>query len=253
LYKALSSLVVGIVFLGLLGQAAGGTTTDDFNRGNQFYADRAFDSALVAYQAVEQTGVESAELFFNIGNCYFKSGDLGRAVLYFLRAKRLNPSDDDINANLAFTRGFTRIQMEGVQLNPVYSLVESTLDPVSLNTIAWIASCLFILFVLLLTVRYGFGRAGSEVRIALGVLSVLLAVAVFATTFKYRHDFVARRAVVVAEDSPVLSGPTPQAQTELHGAPGLIVEIVGVSGDYYNVLFENKRRGWILKDQVSVV
>lgn len=230
-----------------------GTTTDEFNRANQYYADKAFDSALAVYQSIERTGLESAELYFNIGNCHFKSGDLGRAVLYYLRAKRLSPSDDDINANLAFTRGFTRIQMEGVELNPVYSLVESVLDPMALTTTAWIASGLFVLLFLLLTLRFGFGWNYTAVRITLGVLSVLLLCAVFATTFKYRHDYVVTRAVVVAEDCPVLSGPTPQAQTELHGAPGLIVEIVGVSGDYYNVLFENKRRGWILKDRLAVV
>ena len=247
------SILAGIVFLGIPAVTALGTTTDDFNRANQYYAERAFDSALAGYQAIERTGLESAELYYNIGNCHFKSGDLGRAVLYYLRAKRLNPSDDDIDANLAFTRGFTRIQMEGVQLNPVYSLVESTLEPIALNTIAWIASGLFVLFVLSLTVRFGLGRTGSVVRVALGVLSILLLVAVFATTFKYRRDYVVRRAVVVAEDCPVLSGPTPQAQIELHGAPGLVVEIVGGSGDYYNVLFENKRRGWILKDRLAVV
>ncbi len=230
-----------------------GSTTDDFNRANQQYAERAFDSALVGYQSIEQTGLESAELYYNMGNCYFKSGDLGRAVVYFLRAKRLNPSDDDIDANLAFTRGFTRIQMEGVQLNPVYSLVESTVGPIALNTIAWLASAFFVLFVLLLTLRFGFGRTGSVVRITLGVISILLLVTAFATTFKYRHDYVVKRAVVVAEDCPVLSGPTPQAQTELHGAPGLLVEIVGTSGEYYNVLFENKRSGWILKDQLAVI
>ena len=51
----------------------------------------------------------------------------------------------------------------------------------------------------------------------------------------------------------MLSGPTEQAQIELHGSPGLIVEVLGKSGDYVNVLFENKRRGWIFKDRLAVV
>jgi tetratricopeptide (TPR) repeat protein len=225
---------------------------EDFAKANQFYSAKAYDSALVLYKSIEGTGVESAELNFNIGNCYFKSGDIGRAVVYYLRAKRLSPGDDDIKANLAFARGFTRIQMEGVQLNPVYSLVEGIVDPVELNLLAWVSSGCFIFFFVLLTLRFGFGWSGIGRGAIVSVLAIL-ALSAFATTFKYRHDYLVERAVVVSEDCPVLSGPTPQAQTELHGAPGLVVEIVGSSGGYYNVLFENKRRGWIAKDHLELV
>jgi TPR repeat protein len=224
-----------------------------FDRANQFFQDKAYDSALALYQGIERQGMESAELYYNIGNCYFKKGDLGRAILYYLRAKRLNPGDDDITSNLAFAKGFTRIQMEGVQLNPVYSLAESVLDPVRLNTLAWFASGLFIVFFLLLTVRFGLGRNSSSIRGALVASLLLLVVSAFATTFKYRHDYATMRAVVVAEDCPVQSGPTDQSQTELRGAPGLVVEIVGQAGDYFQVRFENKRQGWVRRDQLAVI
>jgi hypothetical protein len=59
--------------------------------------------------------------------------------------------------------------------------------------------------------------------------------------------------VIVAEEAPVTTGPSPQSDLELQGAPGLIVEIVGETPDYYNVLFENKRRGWLKKDLVAEI
>lgn len=251
--RKIALLLVGLYMAVAAISPASATATGEFARANHLYGEKSYDSALTVYQSIERTGVESAELNFNMANCYFKSGDIGRAVLYYLRAKRLNPSDDDINANLAFARGYTRIQMEGVQLNPVYSLIVELLDPVALNTLAWIASVCFVLFVILLTMRFGFGLAAGIVRPVLFGASIILLLAVFATTFKYRHDYLVQRAVVVAEDCPVLSGPTPQAQTELHGSPGLVVEIIGVSGDYYNVIFENKRRGWIVKDRLALV
>lgn len=247
---ASSLLVIAVLVAGVASVKA--TVAEDFAKANQYYSAKAYDSALAVYQSVERTGVESAELNFNLGNCYFKSGDIGRAVVYYLRAKRLSPADDDIEANLAFARGFTRIQMEGVQLNPVYSLIEGALDPMGLDTLGWISSLCFILFIALLILRFGFGWTGIGRGVILSAL-VVLAVSSFATTFKYRHDYLVQRAVVINEDCPVLSEPTPQAQTELHGAPGLVVEIIGSSGSYYNVLFENKRRGWIAKDRLELV
>jgi Uma2 family endonuclease len=73
------------------------------------------------------------------------------------------------------------------------------------------------------------------------------------TTFKYREDFVTKRAVIIAEDSSVYSGPSTNADLEFEGSPGLVVEIVEQSGDFYSVLFENKRRGWIKKDLIAVI
>jgi tetratricopeptide (TPR) repeat protein len=244
---ATSLMFLSVVFLRVTSSAT------DFDRANQYYQDKSYDSALTLYNGVARSGDESAELYYNIGNCYFKKGDLGHAVLYYQRAKRLAPSDDDIDANLAFAKSYTRIQMEGVQLNPVNSMIESLLDPFKLNTLAWAASICFILFILILTARFGLGWSTTLLRGGTVIGLVILCLAVFATTYKYRHDYLVKRAVVIAEDCPVQSGPTDQSQTELRGAPGLVVEIVGQSGDYYNVLFENKRQGWIRQDQIAVI
>lgn len=250
--RKLSIRCLALMAVALFAGHARSGVADDFVRANEYYSAKSYDSALAVYQAIERTGVESAELNFNIGNCYFKSGDIGRAVVYYLRAKRLNPSDDDINANLSFAKGFSRIQMEGVELNPVRTFIEGILDPLTLNLLGWIASGCFILFVLLLLSRFGLGWTVVS-RSAIVFSVILLVGSALSTTFKYRNDYLTKRGVVVSEDAPVLSEPTAQAQTELHGSPGLVVEILGASGDYYNVLFENKRRGWVAKGHLEIV
>jgi hypothetical protein len=73
------------------------------------------------------------------------------------------------------------------------------------------------------------------------------------TTFKYRTEYLDKRAVVVARDASVYSGPSANTDLEFEGSPGLVVEIVRESGDFYDVLFENMRRGWIKKDLVEVI
>ena len=56
----------------------------------------------------------------------------------------------------------------------------------------------------------------------------LILLVVFAgwTTFKYRHDYLTRWAVIVAEDSPVYTGPSDQAELKLDGVLGLTVPIM---------------------------
>jgi SH3-like domain-containing protein len=119
--------------------------------------------------------------------------------------------------------------------------------------LAWLASGLFILFIVVLIIRFGLGIIGSVVRFGIVATLVLLIAAATVTTYKYRHDYLTRRVVIIAEDAPVRTGPYEHTDTELEGAPGLVVEIVDETDDYYDILFENRRRGWIKKSFVAEI
>jgi tetratricopeptide (TPR) repeat protein len=227
--------------------------TGDFETGNKYYEQGEYQSAVLMYKKVEESGIESASLYYNLGNAYFKSGDLGRAVLYYHRAKRLAPSDPDIASNLEFAGKFTTVKMEGVELNPISTFFSTLVGKYHLKTLGWIASFWFILFVCLLIVKYGlqFQFVGLNVAVMLALSLALVSSGL--TTFKFRTEFLDKRAVITAQDASVYSGPSSNTDLEFEGSPGLIVEIVKESGDFYDVLFENKRRGWIKKNLLEVI
>ncbi|MDH3423313.1 MAG: tetratricopeptide repeat protein, partial [Gemmatimonadota bacterium] len=76
-------------------------------RGNEAYQDEDYAGAIEAYQAVLDAGFRSAGLEYNLGNAYFKSGRLGRAILHWERALEASPGDPDIQANLELARSLT--------------------------------------------------------------------------------------------------------------------------------------------------
>lgn len=226
---------------------------DSFATANKLYEEKKYDSAIVGYEALLKTGIESAPLYFNLGNAHFKNGQLGQAILNYMRARRLDPADNDITHNLEFARGFTRVQMEGVELNPIKSFFESIVAPYRLSQLAWISSAVFVSLFILLTFIVGLGHRTSFLRVATTMTIILLVISGGLTSFKFRSEFITRRAVVIAEESPVRTGPSDLSETELHGAPGLIVEILDESGPFYLVSFENKRRGWIEKTTIAEI
>lgn len=231
----------------------GAEPADDFKQGNSFFQEKEYTKAIEAYSRAVHQGVGSAPLYYNLGNAYFKNGDLGYAVLYYLKARRLDPADNDIQSNLEFARSLATVQLEGVQLNPINSLFESMVAPYRLNSMAWLSSLFFILFVGLLIVRFGFGVASGWVKPAIITMLILLVCMAVLTTYKYQHDFVTRWAVVVGEEVSVMSGPSDSASLEFQGEPGLVVRIAGESSDYYDVIFENQRRGWVKKSLLAEV
>ncbi len=251
--RRLCCTLVAVAAVAMLLGGAVRAQTEEFTAANKFYEEKDYPSAIRLYLSVLNQHGESATLYHNLGNTYFKAGDLGHAVLYYTRAKRLAPSDEDIAHNLEFSQQFSRIQMEGVQLNPISAFFSSIVDPYRLDGMAWLTCCLFVIFTLLLTVRYGLGVFSPVVRIAATVTLLFVLLLGGLTSFKYRTDYLTRRAVIVADECPVRTGASEQSDMELQGAPGLVVQIMSETNDYYNVLFENKRRGWVKKELVAEI
>ena len=265
----LARLLWLIVIVGLIGVSALAQETQDsisaidltanmtaeqlFEKAGDLYESRQYDQAGELYTTILVRGVESAPVYFNLGNAKFKAGDIGFAVLYYHRALRLEPGDEDIANNLEFASLFTSIQMEGVQLNPVTTFFESLVWQYKLSQLAWVSSAFFILLMILMIIRFGIGFSGPIIRVGITVSITLLILVGSLTSFKYRHNYLIDRGVIVASECQVMTGPSETLDVEFEAAPGLVVEILSESGSYYNVLFENKRRGWIKKHLVAVI
>ncbi len=224
---------------------------DLFAQGNIQYDSTHYIEAIGAYNKILALGQESPELYLNLGNAYFESGDLGHAILNYLRAQRLNPADEDIRDNLAYARGFVSIQLEGVELNPIAEFFGGITGRASLGFWAWLSSG--VLFILCFLLAY---RIVTRVRtfvLRFGIASFLFVfiALVSLTTFKYRHEFAADRAVVTLPEVAVTDRPSRDATVEFKAAAGLEVVIRERSGDFVLALFANKRQGWLSKDALE--
>ena len=92
--------------LALVSVASADELTDSniFETGGALYEEGNYEEAARTYQHLVGLGYEDATLYYNLANAYYKSEDMGRAVLNYLRARRLAPFDQDIAANLSFAR-----------------------------------------------------------------------------------------------------------------------------------------------------
>ena len=224
-----------------------------FNAANRLYEDADYKGALNGYLKLEENNYQSASLYFNTGNCFFKEGELGYAILYYLRAQKITPGDEEIKSNLEFARQFLPTIMEGVRINPVSGFFDSLAAPFTLNGIAWTSSIFFVVFMLLLSARLYYRFHGLMAKIATYLAVVLLLASSGLTTYKYRTEYLTRRGVIVAPEAKILSGPGGDNEIEFTGGSGLTFEIQKEVDEYYQVIFENKRKGWISKVDASII
>ena len=84
-------------------------------RAERFYNGNEFGKAAKEYLSLaDSAGMASAMLYYNLGNAYFKNHDIKSAILYYERAKRLAPNDEDVDFNLNLSRSLTFDKIEAV-------------------------------------------------------------------------------------------------------------------------------------------
>ena len=207
--------------------------TEAMLRGNQSYEAGQYAEAVTVYEAIIAAGIQNSDVYYNLGNAYFKQGDLGRAVLNYLRAQRLTPRDDDVVSNLAFARTQTVDKLDATSggLANWVQVVEDWLtlnEAIVLALFLWVLICYFaVLAILLPRHRHIFGWVIVGVALVLVVGGISIANRLYA-------DWRYPAAVIVAQEVEITSGPG--------GSDQYLAEFTLHAGAEVNLLEE--RPGW---------
>jgi tetratricopeptide (TPR) repeat protein len=215
-----------------------------FEAANKLYEEGKFQDAAAAYQKLALSGNTSAPLFFNLGNAFFKSGQIGRAIDAYHRAEQIDPRDPDLRANLRFARG----QSSGPSVET--SVVQQWLGRLSLNEWTLAAAAVFWVLLLLLTVM----QWRPALRPALRLPAVLAGLGLLAlgicAGMTFYETRVVRTAVVVAHDAIVRRGPFGESQEAFTAHDGAELRVLDQKDDWVQVSVGPGRFGWVRRDQV---
>ena len=222
-----------------------------FFRANTLYTEEHYADAAAQYEQLREAGLESGNLYFNLGNAYFKAGDVGRAMLNYERARRLMPADPDLLANLAYARSLADVS-EDV---PVWTrLLFPLAGRFSTDGLLLAASALYVLLMVLLiaarllpTAARGAHRAA--VVTAFGLAFVLSSVAYRLATI----DLPTYAVVVAKEDATVRFEPSTGGTAHFQAKPGSVLRLVAERGSWRQVRRADGRRGWIEQDAVATL
>src|SRR5207249_7442528 len=132
----------------VLSPAVNAATNDDlFAKANTEFNAGSFKAAITDYGAVVQSGEWSANLFYNLGNAYFRDSDFGRAILNYKRALQLDRNHPEADANLRIARD----QTHALELAP--TPLEKYLNFAGAKSFAILAAILFWGTIILLILR----------------------------------------------------------------------------------------------------
>ena len=227
-----------------------------WNAANAAYAEGRWSDAAQDYLLISDSGMESAALYCNLGNAYFKDGNIPYAILYYERALKLDPSYSDARFNLELLNA--NIQD---RIDPVPELILKTwIDKVCYMTDSDAWAVFFIIFFALFLGLMILFLKGSSVGMRragffTGIGVLLLAASCLSFSLSQRKDYVrADKAIIVRPVTSVKSSPSGESSKDLFVLhEGTKVKLIDRVGSWDNIELADGRQGWIPSSDIEII
>lgn len=216
-------------------------------KGNKAYNDKFYQEAINNYLNVIKNGLESPSLYYNLGNAYFKKEEYAAAILYFEKAKKLNPNDEDILYNLNVANSKIVDKIDELPEFFLLNWYNAFVSLFSFNTWAIIGIGLLVISLAFLTL-YLFSKTLRIRKISFWVSIVLFMFTLFTFIFtqtQYTRFKTNKEAIIFAASVTVKSSPDEKSTDLFVVHEGLKIRITDTAGEWSEIKIANGSVGWI--------
>lgn len=226
-----------------------------FNKASAAYNEGDFNSAIENYLAIINTGQHSAEVYFNLGNAYYKLNQVAPSIYYYEKALLMSPNDAEIKNNLGYAQNMTLDAIETMPQTSFSKVYDAVIGLRSFDQWAYIAVAFVILFVLLYLAFYFLRYAGQK-RIAFigAIVSLLITLVSVIFAFLQYNTFQDDQPAIVFDDEvSVKSEPNPRSQQlfELHA--GTKLQVLEELNDWKKIKIIDGQTGWLSADSIKLL
>jgi tetratricopeptide (TPR) repeat protein len=218
-----------------------------FDSANSAYAAGRYEEAIKMYEQILDAGMESAGLYFNLGNAYFKTNNIGLAILNYERAKKLDPDDEDIQENLKLANQKTEDKIEAAPQLFLSQWEDNITD--TMNEKEWsilLISCIIISLLLFSMYLFGSGKGTRQTGFFGGIVIMILAICCFfMAKSKYNSTISSDSAIIIAAAVTVNGSPSEKGTKLFILHEGTKVRITEKDQDWIEIKIANGNVGWV--------
>ncbi len=227
-----------------------------WNAANAAYAEGRWSDAAAGYEMISDMGLESAALYCNTGDAYFKDMNVPKAILYYERALKLDPSYSDARYNLELVNSGIQDRIDPVPdfvlkawMKDVCYIMDSNACAVSFIVFLALALAMALLFILSPSV------AGRRTGFFTGIVMILFAAFSLSFAIWQKNDYMkADAAVVMRPVTSVKSSPSAEAAKDLFILhEGTKVRVIDEVGSWNNIELADGRQGWLPSGDIEII
>jgi hypothetical protein len=222
---------------------------------NDLYKNNQYQSAIDVYNKVVEHGYEGTSLYYNLGNAHYRLGKVGYAILFYEKALKYSPSDEDTKHNLALAKLNIKDKVDELPPFFIFNIWEGLLSSFSIS--GWTFSA-YIIFILLLVfiVAYFFSNSSTQQRISFftGVaISVLLILSIIFLAVKMNKEYNVKDGIIVENVVTVKSSPDNSSKDEFIVHEGLKVRFEDKVDDWIKIRLTDGKVGWVLEKNLKQI
>lgn len=231
------------------------TPTQAMQVANKEYEAGNYAEAAAIYEAILESGLAHSAVYYNLGNAYFKQGDLGRAILNYRRAQSLNPRDNDIAVNLSIARVQTVDKLEAPADEGLANLVQLAEEWLTLSEAMLLALVLWLLMGGLAVAALLRPAVRRWCGLGIGLLGIFLLAGVISMVNRSYREQNYPAGVIVAESIDVTSGPGTSEQylVEFTLHAGAEVSLIESRAGWQRLSLPGDLQGWVPETAVEQV
>lgn len=224
-----------------------------FDEATTLYNEGDYVKAVENYMRILSNGEHSAELYFNLGNTYYKLDSIAPSIYYYEKALLLKPNDKDVLNNLAYAQNMTLDAIEPIPETTFSKLYKEFTNYLSFDQWAYLAVAFMILFVSLYIAFYYF-KFSTQKRIAFigSIAALMLSLVMTLLAYMEYRDFTSERAAIVfAEQTSIKSEPNNRSQAVFDLHAGTKVEVMDQLNDWKKIQLSDGKTGWVLASDIK--
>jgi tetratricopeptide (TPR) repeat protein len=226
-----------------------------FQQGNLMYQQGRLPEAREAYEGLLAAGYVAGDIYYNLGNTYYRTGDIGHAILNYERALRYIPGDEDLRHNLQLANLLITDRIEAAPRLFFWEYWEGLKNAFSVNGASWLFVLTFFLVfaslvVVVLARRYRSKRLALAVT-ALGIVACALALVLLVAKVS---DFTRTdEGIVTTQVSTVKNSPDEKASDAFVLHTGVKVRVVDRVSEWLEIRLADGKVGWVEKKTVEMI
>ncbi len=231
--------------------AAQGDLTNIAGQANALYEQGDYAGAINLYESLVATGIRDGVIYFNLGNAYFETENLGKALLNYRRAQILMPRDGELSANMARVRS-ERVDIQGDETILVDSLASLTSGVLTFGELGWVTLVLWTLFFVIFAIWLVRREWRDILRVPLIAASVLM---MSAAVILGSRMFVEsnRPAALLVNDAEIMSGPGEDYLEIYRLYSAAELRVLEQHGDWVRFILPDQRQGWIQSRVIEII
>ena len=253
--KTIKIIIFFIIAISFNLQAVPDSLQTIFDRANKAYQQKDYATADSLYQKILKSGYESPELYYNLGNVYFRRNDVAHARLYYEKALKLSPSDEDAKANIQFLKDSKLIddfeEVPDFILDRFYNGLQGLF-----GTNGWaVSGIIMIVLGLFAFMIFLFSRIRTRRKIAFfsSIILILLSLLACHFSIQERKRFTNPQDAVLMKVTTIKSSPDNSGTDLIIVHPGVKVNIKDSTGNWYEIRLPNGKTGWITKQEIEKI